>query len=222
VNRTNNVALLYQGAPPEEDNVTLSIYRYHIGDESSIIRLVYGKVTSVTFRGSEAELTIIIENMLRKSIPRGTLSYYCQNCIYDNKCKLNEDDWKTTCYVDSFNGLRIHSPNLTEKPSGYYTDGMIKMGTNYRSVVLHADDYIDIKYPINESEIGGSFNIWAGCNSLFLTCASRFNNTTNFSGVPYCKPINAVRNRTGYGAYWIDSTAIKRDSDGFMGTISGV
>lgn len=219
VKRTNSIALLYQGAPPEEGTVKITIYRYHEDDNSDIVILARGIVSQVSFSGSEATLTITIENLLSRNIPRGTFSYYCQNSIYDNKCSLLEDNYAVICYLDEgVAGLTFYSTNLREKPSGYFTDGYMKMGNSYRAIKVHEDDHITIKYPIAESDKQGSFIVYPGCNGLFLTCHSKFNNTDNFTGVSYCKPMDPVKNRTGVGSYWINTSVITRGTDGFINT----
>ena len=221
VTRDNNVALLYQGSPPENGGVKLTIYRYH-EESSEIHKILVGVVSQVSFRGSEVELVITIENMLEKQIPTGYCSYYCQNDIYDKTCGLKKELYEKKCWVDiGFDGLYIASTNLNEVESGFYTGGMIKMGNCWRGVLLHDKDRILIKYPINENDRQGSFTIYAGCDNLFLTCAKKFNNTDNFTGVPYTEPTDPTRNPTGKGAYGIDSTIISRDSSMFVGKIGG-
>lgn len=211
--RTNSVALLYQGAPPELSAVRVQIFRVHGENNNDYIRILDGVVSQVIFRESYAELTITIENVLNRFIPRGTLSYHCQNCIYDEKCFLNKDDYAFTCYVDGgINGLTISSTNLLEKPEGYFTDGYLKMGNSVRAVVAHKDRYVQIKYPINRSEWSGSFVIYPGCSQLFSICAKRFGNTDNFNGIPYCQPYDAFKHPVDKGAYWIDDEVILRDS----------
>lgn len=211
--RTNSVALLYQGAPPELSAVRVQIFRVHGENNNDYIKILDGVVSQVIFRGSQAELTITIENVLSRYIPRGTLSYHCQNCIYDEKCFLNKDDYAFTCYVDGgINGLTISSTNLLEKPSGYFTDGYLQMGNSVRAIVEHKDRYVLIKYPINRSEWSGSFIVYPGCSQLFSNCAKRFNNTDNFNGIPYIQPYDAFKHSVDKGAYWIDSTVIVRDS----------
>lgn len=90
------------------------------------------------------------------------------------------------------------------------------MGNSYRAIKVHEDDHITIKYPIAESDKQGSFIVYPGCNGLYLTCHSKFNNTDNFTGVPYCRPMDAVKNRTGVGAMWVNSSVITRDTNGFI------
>ena len=161
VKRTNSIALLYQGAPPEQGTVSIIIYRYHDDDNSDITILARGIVSQVSFSGSEASMTITIENLLNKNIPIGTFSYFCQNNIYDGKCKLVESEHATTCYIDEgIDGLTYYSTNLREQPSGYFTDGYMKMGNSFRAIKVHEDDHITIKYPIAESDKQGSFVVY--------------------------------------------------------------
>lgn len=213
--RTNSVALLYQGAPPEFDSVKVYVFRVHGENNNEYTQILYGSISQVTFRDSEAELTVTVENILNRYIPRGTLSYYCQNCIYDERCTLNRDDWALTCYVDGgFEGLWIYSSNLLEKPDGYFTDGYMQMGNCFRSIKLHQGRGILLKYPLMPSEKTGSFKAYPGCNALFKNCAEKFGNTDNFSGVPYIQPYNAFTHPVDKGAYWIDDEVIKRDTNG--------
>ena len=214
MNRTSQIGLLYQGAPPEQGTVNIQIFRVHGNESSDYIKIVDGVVSQVRFNGSEAELTITIENVLNRNIPRGRLSYYCQNTIYDSKCKLNEPDWEIIVGVDKLDKLMIKSSTIASYPDGYFTDGFIKMGNAYRQIRKHEGDTIYIKYPINVADREGSFKICPGCNGIFKTCAERFKNTDHFSGIPYIQPYNAFKNPTGKGAYWIRSDVIVRDNEG--------
>mgnify|MGYP002854428676 CR=1 FL=1 len=126
--RTNNVALLFQGPPPENDSVKVEIWRQHGESVSNvnIVRILRGTVSQVRFHNSDAELTITIEHVLTREIPRGKLSYYCQNMIYDSKCNLDYNAYKMACTVyittDSLDDLKLQSIDLRNRPSGYFTD----------------------------------------------------------------------------------------------------
>ena len=215
--RTNSVALLYQGAPPEFDAVKVNVFRVHGEGNDDYIQILSGSISQVTFRDSEAELTVTIENALNRFIPRGSLSYFCQNCIYDERCRLNRDDWALNCYADGgFSGLWIYASILNTKPSGYFTDGYMKMGSCYRTIKLHQGGGILLKYPIMPSQKSNSFTVYPGCNASFITCAEKFNNTVNFSGVPYIEPYDAFTHPTGKGAYWVDGNIVYRYTDGSL------
>ncbi len=217
VARNNNVALLYQGSPPELGSVRVQVFRLHGENTADYIKILDGIVSQVSLENSEATITVTIEHFLNREIPKGALSYYCQNCIYDSKCRLNADDWKKQCFVDgAIIGVRIYSSNLATVPSGYYTDGFIQMGNSFRAVLKHENDMILLKYPIPKSEQAGSFYIYPGCSNLFSTCARRFNNTNNFSGVPYCMPYDVYKNPANKGVYWVMSSVVVRDTNCFI------
>lgn len=217
VSRLNPVAMLFQSSPPEQDTVSVDIYRIHGEDSEDMIQLLHGVISQVSFEGSDATITVTSDSLLARTIPKGTLSYFCQNCIYDSKCQLNQDDYAHTCYVDiGMYSTVIYSTNLREKPSGYFTDGYVRMGNSYRAVLLHKDNMIKLKYPINEADVQGSFVAYPGCSNIFSVCASRFGNTDNFSGIPYVKPYNPYTHVVGGGAYWINSSVIIRDTHGFV------
>ena len=216
VPRTNSIALLYQGAPPELSSVRVQVFRVHGQATSDMIRIIDGVVSQVRFTNSEAELTITIENVLNRYIPRGTLSYNCQNCIYDEKCNLSAANYAWRCWVSGWDGLTLYSSNLTEKPSGYFTDGYIRMGNSVRAISLHKDNKILIKYPINETEKQGSFWAYPGCSQVFRNCATRFHNTDNFNGVPYIQPYDAYKHPTMRSVYWVNQNIIIRDTKGVI------
>lgn len=215
VSRSNSVALLYQGTPPELDSVTVQIYRIHGENNNEHTRILRGNVSQVRFFGSDAELTVTIEHVLVKEIPRGKLSYFCQNCIYDNKCKLNREDYKHKCWVDGDTvAFTIQSSNLLEIGiEGYYTDGYMQMGNSFRQIVEHKGDKITIKYPINASDKSDVFYVYPGCNNLFTQCNEKFKNTENFSGIPYQQPYDAFKHSVDKGVYWVDGNIVYRDTD---------
>lgn len=217
--RNNSIALLYQGAPPEEDSVSVKVYRMHGEDSEDIITLVDGTVSQVAFSESQAELTITVENVLSRNVPRGTLSYFCQNCVYDDKCTLDEKDWEESLQLDSFVGLNITCADLANKEDDYYTNGYIRMGNTFRQVSKHKGSTITIKYPIPNYARSPNFRIYPGCDGNFSICARRFGNTDHFSGVPYIQPYDPFLHPVNKGAYWVDGNIVYRDTDGFLNTM---
>ena len=212
--RNNPIALLYQGAPPEQDSVHVTIYRKHGVETDDYAIILYGYVSQVEFSGSLVDLTIIVENVLNTSVPRGTLSYYCQNCLYDVKCGVDEEKYAHYCIVTRFDGLKILTDNLRDVPEGYYNGGFIKIGNTYRQVKNQFDNYIVIKYPLSQQDKVNNFIIYPGCDGLFKTCATKFHNTDNFTGIPYIQPYNVFKNPAYKGAYWVRSDLIWRDTEG--------
>lgn len=219
MSRTNSVALLYKGSPPELDSVSVRVYRVHGPNNSNHSLILRGNVSQVSFTDSTATLTITIESVLRRAVPRCTLSYFCQNCIYDGRCKLNKDDYKLHCFIDGgVNGLKFFSTNLNERESGYFTGGYVVVGHSIRSVVEHKSDWILLKYPLPLSDRNvGQFDIYPGCDGNFVTCAKKYHNTDNFSGIPYIKPYDVFKHPvTNDVAYWVNGNIVDRDTQGHL------
>ena len=220
VSRTNAVAQLYKGAPPENGTVRVEIYRKH---EDSAVRLVRGTISQVTFTDSEAELNITIENLLATEIPVGKLSYLCQNCIYDAKCGLDPKNWGLKCIMlgnwTQQEPLTLKSHQLESVESGYYTGGYVVMGSCRRAIKEHKGNMIILKYPITPEDWESEFTVYPSCNGVFQICARRFHNQDNFSGIPYIQPYDAflhpVSNSLGY---WIDGNIVIRDTKGKIHT----
>ena len=221
VSRNNPVALLYQGAPPELDSIRTIVYRKHGENSDDYVQILDGIVSQVTFMDSTAELTIAIEKMLDRYVPRGTLSYFCQNCVYDERCGLDRNNYALSCVADGgFDGLWIYSSTLLSTQSGYYTDGYIQMGDCFRAVKLHQDRSILLKYPIPYASRQYNFTIYPGCNAIFAQCAEKFNNTDNFSGIPYIRPYDPFNTSVGRGAYWVNGNIVYRDTNGNLHTMN--
>jgi hypothetical protein len=113
----------------------------------------------------------------------------------------------------------IYSAQFASFADGYLTGGRIYYNDSVRMIAAHKGEWITVKYPFIDTP-RNTIKVLPGCDTLFKTCALRYHNTINFSGVPYVAPTDSTKNPTGQGAYWIDSLVIQRDTDGFVGTIS--
>lgn len=217
--KDNNIAMLYQGSPPEQGRVNLSIFRAHRQDLTKFDKVLEGTVSQVNFNGSQAEISVTQENYLNKEIPNGKLEYHCNNRLFDHNCRLDIEQYKVKCTIKNISGLSIQSDDFLQYPEGYFIGGMIWLGNNVRTVASHKGNMITIKYPLSESIRTGEFAIAPGCDALFKTCAIKFGNTDNFYGCPYTPPTDSEKNPVGKGSYWIDTLVVQRDTNGFVGTI---
>lgn len=219
VHKDNAVAKLFEGPPPESP-VDVYVYRVHEQDTSLYDTILRGKVGQVSFEGSECELTVDMDSWLSKELPNGMNQYYCNHVLFDHNCKLKKEDYAVEFFIDYVDGKTvIHSRTLAAYPSGYFDGGRLYFGGNVRMISKHEGDAITIKYPFVDIP-HNKVIVVPGCDSLFRTCAAKYHNTINFSGIPYVAPTDPEKNPTGQGAYWVDSLVIRRDTDGFVGTIS--
>ncbi len=218
VSKDSPVGMLYQGPPPEIP-LKMALKKIHKQDNTLVDVIFWGVVSQANFEDSVCKLTIKQENWLSKELPKGKKKYFCNNVIYDEDCKLNEDDYKVNFIIDYASGTTIRSTTFALYADGYFNGGLMRHGNNVRMVDAHVGDTISLRYPFSDTPRNEAV-ISPGCDHLFSTCVAKYNNSLNFTGCPYVPPTDPTRNPTGGGVYWVDSQVVQRDTDGFVGTIS--
>ncbi|EGO65622.1 phage BR0599 family protein [Acetonema longum] len=218
VTKDNAVAALFKAAPPDKP-VTLTIIRLHDQDHGVFDKLFAGEIVQASFRDSECELTVKMENWLSRKLPNFMRQFFCCNVVYDASCRLNKADYEQTLYVDGASGLNVAMNELTNYETDYFAGGMMYYGGNMRMISANAGAALTLRYPFPATPMG-YVTLVPGCDKLFRTCAKRFNNTLNFTGCPYIPPDTDSAAQVGNGVYWVDSAVVKRDTDGYIGRIS--
>lgn len=218
VSKDNPVATLYKGPPPEKP-VSISLHKLHKQDAEKYDTIFWGRVSQAVFEDSTCKLTIKQENWLSKELPKGKKGFFCNNVIYDEDCKLLEENYKVDFLIDKVDGLKVTSTTFGNYADGYFNGGIMRHGDNVRMIASHVGNVIVLRYPFPATPRNNAVAL-PGCDHLFKTCALKYGNTDNFTGCPYVPPTDPTRNPTGGGVYWVDSQVVQRDTDGFVGTIS--
>lgn len=218
VDKDNAVAKLYEGAPPEIP-VKAMVYRLHASDLNRWDIVMRAQVTQVQFEGSECQLTCTMDAWLQKELPNGMNQYYCGHSVFDHNCGLKKSDYAVEALIDKVEGLHIYSSKFAEYADGYFEGGRLYHATSIRMIAAHKGNCVTLKYPCTNIP-RNIVTVVPGCDQLFSTCAKRYHNTLNFSGIPYCPPTDPEKNPTGQGTYWIDSLVVQRDTNGYVGTIT--
>lgn len=218
VSKDHAIAKKFQGAPPEK-KIMLTVIRLHEQDHTKFDKVFYGRVSQASFDGSQCKLTVKMENWLSKELPNGDHRFTCNNVLFDEDCQLLENDYKIDFFIDSVVGVDIYSTTFAGYADGYFVGGFIRHANGIRQITAHVGNKVTVKYPFAVTPANGAF-VLPGCDHLFKTCALKFHNNLNFTGFPYVPPTDSTRNPVGGGVYWVDSLVIRRDTDGFIGTIS--
>ncbi len=218
VSKDNPVAKLFQGPPPEKP-VVLELYRVHDQDHSKFDTIFTGVIGQANFEDSICNLTIKMENWLSKEFPNLMRQYFCCNVLFDSKCQLSVADWQVEAFVDSTDGFKVYSSTFAQYPDGYFEDGFMRSDESVRLIRQHVGNMLYLQYPFTNVP-RHNVTVYPGCNHLFKTCAQKFHNTLNFTGCPYIPPTDSTKTNVGKGVYWVDSLVVKRDTKGYIGTIS--
>jgi len=218
VDKDNAVAALFKGSPPSR-KVKVEIIRLHDQDHSAYDKVFVGEITQGAFQDSECELTVTLENWLSRKLPNFMRQFFCCNILYDASCRLNKEDYKKEIYIDGVVGLTVTSSDLAQYEENYFAGGLLYYGDDIRMISSNTGTTLKMRYPFPTTPMG-TVSIYPGCNGLFRTCAVRFGNTLNFTGCPYVPPEFGDDDKVGNGVYWVDSSVVQRDTDGYVGTIS--
>ncbi len=122
-----------------------------------------------------------------------TFSPLCRAQFCDDRCKLNASNFTHNGVVSEVlsGRKRFIDHSLQKEKKNYYKYGVVKFvsGKN-KSVSIPVNESSDSLLELlfvapHEIESGDTYTILAGCDKLFSTCYTKFNNTINFRGEPH-------------------------------------
>ncbi len=195
---SNPVAQLYTGNLPGF-RVRLKVRRFHLTDPALEVVLVFdGFIQSASFvkRSKVAVLTARPTlSALGRQVPRRTYQSTCNHVLYDTlTCRVDK-----TLPANFVNGVRVASVvgsvmtliGLDDEFSdGFATAGFVELtdGSEGRTILLHSENTLTLMSPFTDPPI--EVNVFAGCDHLFTTCISKFDNGINFGGFPFIPILN--------------------------------
>ena len=178
-------AYTFNVSPPD---LTLTIYRFHDGDDPTLDSVVYwtGKVASFVWKGKLTEIHCpsIFAYILASNVPNKYYQTSCNNTLFDFNCKLSRADFLFTTTILSIDGTTIV---LASPPP--YSDGFLVTGDfsatsaqEHRMIITNNGPTITINFPFADANIGDSVELTVGCDHSATTCKVKFNNKKNFAG----------------------------------------
>ncbi len=177
-NKGNTFALLMVNTFAERI-ITIKIYKDN---------LIYwqGAVENVSIEPTEIAIdcTSLYNNIRRRS-GGPTLAMPCWKTIYDQNCTVLEADFDSVYSGVTANRNTITISSLTET-SGFFNNGIAKMGGQIRRIVLHTGTTITLAEAFT-GVLTGSITLLPGCNLTQANC-TLFNNLNNFGGFAYIAP----------------------------------
>ena len=117
--------------------------------EASVVFL--GQIRLVRFQGVTAEVECTgFEVYLNRPIPRFRYSPSCNNVLYDAKCSLDKNTYKTVATLSnlSSDGLELTSPDFGGEVDGYFEFGYAEFGIAKRMITYHVGNVIKLNYRI--------------------------------------------------------------------------
>lgn len=185
----SEIANMYQGLPPS-DEVTCTIWDWHYAADDYIVKYV-GTVMSCKYTDAyTAEITVwsLAASLERPGL---RLSYQrsCPHALYDNNCKVDEQNYKVTGSIATVSGVTIDVSAASAYPDGWFTAGYVEWELTQgimerRGITLHAGLTLTILGGVYGLTAGLAVNLYPGCVRTAETCNTKFDNLPNYGGVP--------------------------------------
>ena len=149
MDRTLGFLTQYIASSPT-DVVSLTITRFHFGDEESVTPWV-GRVTNVRFEETEAQVTCQpLYTSLRRPGLRRVYQSSCPHVLYNSPCNVVRETLGSAVVVESVSGNVIRSPNFIQNvahpfAANWFTGGFIEVsigqgGIDRRFIIEHDND----------------------------------------------------------------------------------
>ena len=199
------VAAHGRGIPPR--SLGLRVYRRQA--VSGEVRRVWdGAVTAITSSLATGLATITSESKvggrLATRLPVLTLSRRCPHRLYDDRCRVNPDDYDHATTVSSVSGSTVTVASVGGQPDGWFgSSGEIRRDTDgeRRSVITQVGAVLTLDIPFGTLAPGDAVTLWAGCDHVYWKrrtgpdfaggdCIVKFDNVINFGGGPALPSIN--------------------------------
>ncbi|MEM7619762.1 MAG: DUF2163 domain-containing protein [Pseudomonadota bacterium] len=187
------------------DNAAIELYRVNWADVSQRILMRKGSLGEVK-RGEvlfTAEVRGLAHNLQQ---PKGRVyQFTCDADLGDSRCGVNLESaaLKSSGTVTNLNlNNKFRGSGLHTFADDYFTRGTLTWLTGHNAnrsmeVKLHtrlsttfavgvADAEIELWHNMSEPiQLNDTFEIRAGCDKVFATCQTKFNNVNNYRGFPH-------------------------------------
>ena len=166
----------------------VQIIRYFADDTTSGVLVFNGTINSITFNKQVANAECLSSmNELNNKVPGVYIQTYCNNTLYGTVCGLNKGTYIDTVVVtlDVDDLAHMTTPGLAGVPDNFYTMGEMVFNNDSRLITKQTGLDLYIHFPFRDLISGDSVDIYEGCDMSGITCNNKFNNLSNFVGMPY-------------------------------------
>lgn len=184
-----DVAKMFRHISPSQ-TVTLTIFDLHYGDDGYLV-VWTGIVVGVKFPNdftATLECKTLDATMEQTGL-RQTWTKICPYQLYSPSCGVQRNLFRVDATISALDAVSINVPLASAKPNNWYSGGYVEWtsqyGTEQRGIELHQGAVLHLyggTYGLSEAM---NVAIYAGCDRLFATCNTKFQNTPNYGGAPH-------------------------------------
>lgn len=183
------VRLFLETQPAE--GLWLTARRMHRGNTEAPVHWVgfAPNVKLVDSLTAEVTLKMLVSTFKRSGL-RLSWSRQCPHALYDQNCRAQKELFSTAAQVDRIEGSSIVCGAVADRPTGYYSHGLIEWEiipgvTERRSIDWHEENRLSIFGTTSGLRVGTPITVYAGCNRTSNQCKDKFNNLLNYGGFPH-------------------------------------
>ena len=127
----------------------------------------------------------------------------CRAILGDSRCNVNLTSFSFNATINVVTSGSIFTANALTQAAGYFTGGEIQWltGANAglkREIKEFSNKQIVLALPMPYAlQVGDTFKAVAGCDKIFSTCKTKFNNVNNFRGEPHVPGTDAIMKTSG-------------------------
>ena len=170
--------------------ITVFIVNYAAPDDGKLV-LKTGWLGEVTLRGGQFVAEVRgLSSQLQQTIGQ-VYTPTCRAKLGDSQCAVNLASYSASGSVTSVEAAYAFKDSSRTQPNNYFAYGMITFtsGAN-QGLSMEVRDFSNGRFGLflpmpNTIAVGDTYTAIAGCDKLFDTCISRFNNAINFRGEPH-------------------------------------
>lgn len=159
--------------------IFLTIYRQHDGNPTEFIRMWAGRVKSVSWKESIAEIECNPRMMsLKRQGLRKDFGASCQHTLYDEGCGVLKEDFETSVLISNVTGSVLTGTGeiaATADADWFVTGYAKRTNGEIKFVVAQSGDTVTLLVPFTGLLPGETISIFAGCKRDIDTCFVKFN-----------------------------------------------
>jgi uncharacterized phage protein (TIGR02218 family) len=125
-------------------------------------------------------------------------SVTCRADLGDGRCQVNLASFTVTGTVTAVSSRRVFTDSGRGEAAGWFAFGKLTWtsGNNdgfEMEVKAFSGGVFTLVLPMPyDIQIGDGYSVYAGCDKLFSTCKTKFNNVVNFRGEPHLPGVDAI------------------------------
>jgi len=175
--------------------ITVTIYQATVSDLSASVILFQGTAKIASASGKLVTLQFEQQTkVLDTHIPIKHYQAFCNHGVFDTGCGLSpagQASYRNLSTITGISGSTYVSANFATYADDFFKGGQLIYGEDRRLITAHTGDAVVLQVPFRSNvTFGTSVRALPGCDGDPETCINKFDNFTNFLGMPYIPIVN--------------------------------